>query len=90
MNRTQSHYFRSNHKRGAMFNDNQASFHGIKQTYVYKNLQKPTNSTSQFEDVPRKKIRSEWEMKNHSFEFEWPKKQETAPIRNTIYNQTKL
>ena len=85
MNRTQSHYLRANSKNRSMHHDNSSAFHGIKQTYIYKNLPKPTNTSGQFEGIPRKTIRSEWEMKNHSFEFEWPKKQEkTTPIRISV------
>ena len=68
-----------------MYNDTSSAFHGIKQTYIYKDLPKPTNAGGQFEGIPRKTIRSEWEMKNHSFEFDWPKKQEkTTPVRTSV------
>lgn len=61
MNRTQSHYIRANSKnKQLMLNDNSSAFHGIKQTYVYDNLPKPKNVGSQFEALPRKKMRSQW------------------------------
>ena len=60
MNRTQSHYLRGNKRNQQMFNDTCSAFQGIKQTYVYNNLPKPTNSSGQFESVPQKKMRSQW------------------------------
>ena len=45
----------------------------VRQTYVYENKPKVQNTGGSFEIVPRKKIRSHWEMKNHTFELEWPK-----------------
>lgn len=46
----------------------------IKQKWVYETTPKSRNITGQFETVHNKKPRNKWQMKGHTFEFEWPKK----------------
>ena len=55
-------------------NDSGSSFMSVRQTYAYADVNRPKNVSAQFENVQKKKARSYWEMKNHTFELEWPKK----------------
>lgn len=56
------------------YEDKQGFFKTVRQTYVYENKAKyPDNTSGQFLSIPKKKARSLWEMKNHTYELEWPK-----------------
>lgn len=70
--------------------DSNSSFMAVRQTYAYADLKKPKNASSQFESVPKKKARSFWEMKNHTFELEWPRKEERRekPVSTRFYGNT--
>ena len=60
-----------------LYEDRQSLYKSVRQTYVYQNKPKyPDNLSGQFQSVQKKKPRSIWEMKNHTYELEWPKKQE--------------
>lgn len=76
MSRTQSHYHRSNMRNRSMNADTDSSFMNVRQTYIYNNLNQPKNKEGQFECVQKKKPRTFWEMKKHTYEFDWPKKEQ--------------
>ena len=56
-----------------MFSNASSPFKQVEQTYVYARLPKPANPEGQFDRVVKPRWRNTWEMKNHTFELEWPK-----------------
>lgn len=44
-----------------------AGFMGITRTFIYADKDKVENKTSPFQVVQRKKARTNWQMKNHTF-----------------------
>ena len=79
MKRTSGYYLRKN-KIGSklshmdatvssgLYEDRQSLYKSVRQTYAYENKPKyPDNLSGQFQSVQKKKPRSIWEMKNHTF-----------------------
>lgn len=73
MSRTQTFHYREQNKNRSLFSNTQSGFKHVQQTYVYANLPKPNNPEGQFDRLLKPRVRSKWEMKNHTFEFEWPR-----------------
>ena len=75
MGRTQSFHQRDHDRRGSMFSNPTSPFKHVEQTYVYARLPRPTNPEAPFDRLVKPRIRTKWEMKNHTFNLEWPKPQ---------------
>lgn len=73
MSRTQTHHFRDSNKNRSLFSNAQSPFKNVQQTYVYARTPKAVNPEGQFESVIKNRTRTRWELKNQTFEFEWPK-----------------
>ena len=75
MSRTQNHHFREHNRNRSMFSNATAGFTNVQQTYVYAKQPQVANPEGQFGKLSRNRLRSKWEMKNNTFEFEWPKQE---------------
>lgn len=67
MNRTRSHYFKSKERNRSIEVNDGSHFMGVTRSYCYANQPKVENRSGPFEIVQKKKSRSHWEMKNHTF-----------------------
>jgi hypothetical protein len=72
MARTQTHHFREHNRNRSLFANAESPFKVVQQTYVYAKQPKPAHPEGQFQPLQRPRTRTAWEMKNHTFEFEWP------------------
>ena len=73
MNRTQNFHERGQHKPGSMFTNPSSPFKHVEQTYVYARLPRPSNPECSFDRLAKPRARSKWEMKDHTFNLDWPK-----------------
>ena len=56
-----------------MFSNAAGSFQNVQQTYIYARNPQVVKPEGHFSKLGRSRLRSKWEMKNHTFELEWPK-----------------
>lgn len=73
MSRTQTHHFRESNRNRSMFSHAAAPFQNVQQTYVYAKQPQVPRPEGHFGALNRKRMRTKWEMKDHTFELEWPK-----------------
>jgi hypothetical protein len=78
MSRTQSYHFRDNNKNRSLYTNAASPFKHVEQTYVYARLPKPSNPEGQFDRLVKNRMRNKWELKNQTFEFDWPKNEREA------------
>jgi hypothetical protein len=89
MSRTQNFHFRENNRNRSMFSSAQSGFKNVQQTYVYANLPKAVNPEGQFDRLVKPRVRSKWDMKNQTFEFEWPRP-ESEVRKDSQISQSRL
>jgi hypothetical protein len=87
MSRTQSHHFRDSNNNRSLFSNANSPFKHVEQTYVYARLPKPTNPEGPFDRVIKNRVRNKWELKNHTYEFEWPKNEKEVTEKAKCFSQ---
>ena len=70
-----TNYFHSRDRNNKnLFQNSSSGFKPTVRQKIYETQPQVQNRSGQFEAIPNKKIRSKWEMKNNTFELEWPKR----------------
>ena len=73
-----------------MFSNANSGFKHVEQTYVYARTPKANNPEGQFDRLVKPKTRTKWEMKNQTFEFDWPKPQAQVQADKCSVSQSQL
>lgn len=70
MQSTSQHY-----RKKGMHRDEQSFFNVVKTSNIYESEQRDANSGGQFQLVQKSRPRNRWELRDHTFNFDWPKPQ---------------